>query len=1355
MVRKLKIVKSEPVAEVANLSETESDVTSTESQVIEHKGPKVRNTRDISDYNVKHTNTSHILHRPDMYCGSKKRFEKKEAIYNFDSNKIEFIMTDIPEAMIRLFLELVTNAADNADTSRRMGTDVGNISLWVDDNILRIKNYGEPIPVEVKQEESDENKCFTLIDEIFGVLYRGSNFNDDEVLKTGAGRNGYGSKLCNLFSKSFTVKVGDNKRGQEHISTWENNMENHVLSRSTPGFYYDKDDSCQVKYTVAGKEVVKDMPGTWKSLANKKNSYKGENYVEVIMEFDFSQFNYDKFPPEAKGIFCRYLIDFSLTSKIPVYFNDVLYDFRNISLYSSLIFTEDEIQNNVLNYTWCNWRGIWKDDKEKVHIEYIDKPKSLSKKENDMYQQIIECKKEEHIPMSELMLLYTPNSSKTLSYVNGLLTIEGGVHVDKAYDIILHKIIDMFNERNGNDKKKKDEGKRSRLTIADVRPHVSMILSCRVIDPQYDSQSKTKLKDPTPEYRFNDKFWEKINTWEIFDLLQAILDAKNYKDVNKGSKKRRGKQHAITVDAANFAGTDKSLKCCLGLVEGQSARGYLTDRICLLRDDKNKVYGQDYNGVLELRGVLLNVSKASTERILANKELQEIERVTNLQKHLDYTLEENLRTLNYGFFLCATDSDDEGAFICSLLLNYFHTYFPTILQMGMFGILMTPSLRLYDGDQIISSFFSEAEYLEWIKRRENIKYAKLAPKWIKGLGTNNKADIVYDLNHAPTVICIYDDEAPKYLNVAFSGKTIEERKQWISCWREATNVEDIKPLSINEFRNLQVSYPLMKKRTITNFINTDLINYTVSSFFRAIPSYKDGLKRSQRQILYYFLQNWNYGNSKKGVMKVNRVANACAEMVSYHHGETSLCMAIIKMGQNYPGSNNMNIVVPSGNFGSRLGHWKRGIGNDHASERYLNTKTEWWCRFIFKKELVELIPRRIVENEEAESVFIPSIIPMHIVNGINGISTGHSTFIPSYNPMDVSRWIIAKCKGDVLPSLTPWFKGFKGNIEILTKQIKKENITETEKEDVYIEEEKNEDDEDEDNIIEEKNNEEYKYSLRTSGILNVTKYKVEEINNVVDGKVVTFFKHTMNVHITELPIGTCITKYVNCLKLLIPKKLLKDVRQQKTSRDEVSILLDGLIVTTGKPFPNEESVIKCLMTKLRMNKIFGMSNIKLIDDKGFPIYFETVQDVMEKYYETMLEVYTKSIEKRLKNAEDQLQDLNMYLKLINCINDKKIIIVDDKGAKTEENIKKQLERNDIPVEYYDKIKLSDLSKTSIFENKIEKQKEKILEVKGENANSLWIKDLEIFMDAYTKHEKSGKKKVNEDFDYDYNNDDDE
>jgi DNA topoisomerase-2 len=1360
MPRKLKIERVEET--VTELPQEEKEDTI----VVDHGGPKVRNTRDASDYNVKHSSHSHLL-SSDMWVGSVSRSNKKEYIYNFEANKIEAIITDIPDAMIRLVLELLTNAADNCDASRRMGIDAGSIEVWMDEKSLRVRNYGEPIPVEVQQEESNENKCVTVIDEIFGVLFRGSNFKGNEVLKTGAGKNGVGVKGTNAYSKLFIVKVGDAKRGQEHISKWENNMYDHVLSQSTPGFYYDSDDVCEVMYIKENKPVTVTMPGTWKTLANKKNSYKGVSYVEIECELDFPRFGYEKFPPEAQGIFCRYLIDFSLTSKIPVYFNNVLYDYRSIENYASLYFTEEDRETCILHYGWCNWRSIWKDENKKVHIEYTDKPKSLSKNEKEMQQQIIEAKIEAHIPMTEMLLMYTPNNGKVLSYVNGLITIEGGVHVDKATDIILHKIIDIFNEKQGvkkNDKKKDDDKKRPKLDIRDVRGHVSMILSCRLIDPSHDSQTKTKLRDPVPNFDFDNKFWDKIKSWEIFDLLQAILEAKNYKDLSKVSKKKRGKQHSLTVEPANFAGTNQSLKCCLGLCEGSSSSSYLKDRICLLRDDKHKIYGQDYNGVFELRGVPLNVSKATDERISLNREIQEIERVANLQKYLDYTVEENLRSLNYGFFLCASDRDMAGRFICSLLINIFRKFYPSLLQMGMFGILMTPLLRVKNADDtVIESFFSEKEYYEWRDKQSNKKNANVDAKWMKGLGTSDKYDIEYDISRAPTVICIYDDDASDSLSIAFDADKIEQRRNWIDRWRKATNVEDIRIVSANEFTNLQVNFPIMMKRTITNFINSDLIEYTVDTFFRMIPSYKDGLKRSQRQILYYFLHNWNYGNSKKGVMKVNRIANACAEFISYHHGETSLCMAIVKMGQNYPGSNNMNIVVPSGNFGSRLGHFKRGIGNDNSDPRYINSKLEWWCKYVFKKEMIELIDRRISDNEVVEPIWIPSILPLHLINGISGMATGHSTYIPSYNPVDIVNWLICKCRENPLPNLTPWFKGFKGSVEVVIKEMKKNDtivstiatdekeIEETETE--YIQEEKDEIPDDENDLqdiaTEEKLTDTCKYSLRTEGTLNILKYKVEETNNIVNNKPVKKFKHTMNVHITELPIGTCICKYVNALKLLIPKKLLKDVRQQKKSRDEVSILLDDLVILTSKPLISEESVLNCVKAKLKMSKAYGMSNIKLIDDNGFPIYFDTVQDVIEKYYETMIELYKLSIEKRLKNAEDQLSDLNIHLKLINLINDSKIIIVDNAGARSEENIKKQLERNCIPIDYYDKIKLSELSKVSNFELKIEKQKNKILEMKGETAELLWIKDLETFLTAYIKHEKPGKKKI------EYDNEDDQ
>lgn len=108
---------------------------------------------------------------------------------------------------------------------------------------------------------------------------------------------------------------------------------------------------------------------------------------------------------------------------------------------------------------------------------------------------------------------------------------------------------------------------------------------------------------------------------------------------------------------------------------------------------------------------------------------------------------------------------------------------------------------------------------------------------------------------------------------------------------------------------------------------------------RSIPSLMDGLKPSQRKILYACFKR-----NLKNEIKVAQLAGYVAEHSAYHHGEMSLCSTIISMAQNFVGSNNLNLLEPIGQFGTRHQN-----GKDHASARYIFTCLNGLTRYLFNE----------------------------------------------------------------------------------------------------------------------------------------------------------------------------------------------------------------------------------------------------------------------------------------------------------------------------------------------------------------------------------------------------------------------
>jgi DNA topoisomerase-2 len=188
---------------------------------------------------------------------------------------------------------------------------------------------------------------------------------------------------------------------------------------------------------------------------------------------------------------------------------------------------------------------------------------------------------------------------------------------------------------------------------------------------------------------------------------------------------------------------------------------------------------------------------------------------------------------------------------------------------------------------------------------------------------------------------------------------------------------------------------------------------------RSIPSAIDGLKPSQRKVLYAaFKRNMTTDT------KVAQFSGYVAEKSAYHHGEVSLQGTIVGMAQNFVGSNNVNFLVPSGQFGSRL----MG-GKDSASARYIFTRLSSETRKIFPPVDDNLLKYLDDDGDQIEPEYYVPTIPTLLVNGSSGIGTGFSTNIPSFNPKDIAKNVRRMIAGETPLAMTPWYKGFKGTVE--------------------------------------------------------------------------------------------------------------------------------------------------------------------------------------------------------------------------------------------------------------------------------------------------------------------------------------
>jgi DNA topoisomerase-2 len=229
-----------------------------------------------------------------------------------------------------------------------------------------------------------------------------------------------------------------------------------------------------------------------------------------------------------------------------------------------------------------------------------------------------------------------------------------------------------------------------------------------------------------------------------------------------------------------------------------------------------------------------------------------------------------------------------------------------------------------------------------------------------------------------------------------------------------------------------------------------MILFSIDDCKRSIPSMTDGLKESQRKILFSAFKRRLLFNDKS--IKVAQFSGYVAEHSSYHHGEQNLVDTTIKLAQTFVGSNNIPLFFNEGQFGSRVKN-----GDDAASGRYLFTKLNLPTRTIFRDEDDDFLNDRIEEGEKVEKDFYVPIVPMILVNGCSaGIGSGFSSSVPSYKIEDVihqiNNWLDRKDPGSFqkdFDDITPWYRGFKGTITIDGKRVVTEGVYEKVKEKTY------------------------------------------------------------------------------------------------------------------------------------------------------------------------------------------------------------------------------------------------------------------------------------------------------------------
>lgn len=920
---------------------TGRSTTSTSSNASSKSGtPVPKNGVSASTQYQKLSQLEHILKRPDTYIGSVEKNEVEMWLFDEATELMVFEKVTIVPGLYKIFDEILVNAADNKIRDSTMK----NIKVEIDaaTNTILVMNDGKGIPVEIHDKEN-----IWIPEMIFGNLLTSSNYDDDHKKVVG-GRNGFGAKLCNIFSTEFELETADQNTGQLYKQKWTNNMQK-----------------------VSKPQITK--------VKNKRE------YTKVTFKPDLAKFHMETLDKDIISVLHRRVYDLCGTVKdCNIYLNEKKLGVKNfkgyVEMYVDAIKKRSpdlSIEQEANNYTSI------------VH-EVI----------NDRW---------------EVAFAVSDGTFNQVSFVNSIATTSGGTHVKYVSDQIIEKLMDELN--------KKEKKKKLMIKPPQIKNNMFIFINSLIENPAFTSQTKEQLTTRVSQFSSKQKdklviteqFIKKILKTSIGDTIRNIIDANENKAVLKqdGKRKTRIKGQVKLVDA-NKAGTKQGYSCTLIVTEGDSAKSLAVAGI--------SVVGSDYYGCFPLRGKLLNVRDASADQIAKNAEITALKQIIGLQHKKHYTID-NIKDLRYGHVMIMTDQDHDGSHIKGLLINFFESSFPGLLKIPGFLLeFITPIIKVTvkgrgtQGSRKIP-FYSMPEFENW--RDNEGKNVRWTHKYYKGLGTSTSAEAIEYFSRLDRHLKEFhalQDEDPSLIDLAFSKKKADDRKEWLQGFQPGTHLDSE-----------------LKVIPISNFINEELILFSMADNIRSIPSVLDGFKPGQRKVLFGCFKR-NLVNE----MKVAQLAGYIGEKTAYHHGEGSLMQTIIGLAQNFTGSNNLNLLKPVGSFGTRAAG-----GKDFSAARYIYTQLNEITKRVFNP-LDDGLYNYIQDDEQTvEPEWYLPVIPMLLVNGAEGIGTGWSTNIPSFNPVDLVTNIRKLMNGEELEELIPWYKGWEGEVEkVDSKRFKLKGIIE-------------------------------------------------------------------------------------------------------------------------------------------------------------------------------------------------------------------------------------------------------------------------------------------------------------------------
>lgn len=600
-------------------------------------------------------------------------------------------------------------------------------------------------------------------------------------------------------------------------------------------------------------------------------------------------------------------------------------------------------------------------------------------------------------------------------------------------------------------------------------------------------------------------------------------------------------------------------------------------------------------------------------------------------------------------------------------MNLFHQMWPSLLKVdGFITSMLTPIVKARRGQgakEQVLEFFNLPDFERWkdeVYSKDDGSGRGWSIKYYKGLGTSNAKEAKEYFRKMRMVVYRHTGkESDQNLDLAFNKKRADDRKNWLMQYDSAQTLD---------YGNSDV--------TFEQFVHKDLVHFSNYDLVRSIPSVMDGLKVSQRKVLFAVLKK----NIIKHEVRVASLSGIVQTESAYHHGDASLNGTIIGLAQNFVGANNVNLLLPNGMFGSRvLG------GKDHSSPRYIHTQLSPVALKIFNRDDESILKYLDDDGQSIEPEFYLPVIPMVLVNGAMGIGTGFSTNVPCYNPLEVVDLVLEFLDSESLDSsahsgrLRPWYRGFLGTID----------------------------------------------AMDDAGAKFVSRGLYERLS-------------ATSVRVTELPIGTWTADFKELLDSLAQES--PDVKRydSKYTDDAVDFVVHFASKESADawlaPLHHDdagagEGRAQCRLEKelkLISNKYLNANNMYLFDSQGRIKKYDSVADMVRDYFPVRLDGYVKRRLQVLATFDRAVLVLSGKVRFLQAVIDGTIQVASMSKARLEETLtESSYDKVDGSYDYLTRLPIYSLTedKKKELEDELAQTRARRAEYEAKTPRAIWRDDL--------------------------------